>query len=102
LLYAYRPGSLAAGAVIFHVSLPETVRYDSTDGGLVSKIRTRTDCAGIVINSDAWWFASWQSVKHFLHTLREKGIKKSIWRTNVQDRASTKLVDAAGMPFTGM
>jgi hypothetical protein len=52
---------------------------------------------------DAWWAGSWQSADYFLHTLSDgrKG-KKSIFRTSILDGVSTKLVDEADAPDSGM
>ncbi len=44
---------------------------------------------------------SWQSPDHILHTVREKRRKTSIFRTNIHDGVSTKLIDNAESPDGG-
>ena len=47
------------------------------------------------------WFASWLSANDKLHSIREKRHKVSVYRTNIHDGVSIKLIDDAEGPDSG-
>ena len=61
-----------------------------------------TNCLMPGFNTGDAGNGSWQSPDHILHTVREKRRKTSVLRTSIQDGVSTKLIDNAERPDTGM